>query len=182
MARQDAPIGAIDRSPLSLRNAFDAEYLTWIDRRDEPGTVAEADAAGPWVVRPHPEGGWAVLRAAERLDDGDQPAGVFGRIETAQLVAALLPGTGKDPVYRLEQNKGARGWALEDLAGPAGHLRLFDERLVTALNVADALLRSPDALARLLEASGRVALEHVGRILVQRLQEAEEERAELHHT
>jgi hypothetical protein len=165
---------AADRSPFTLRNAFDAEYLTWIDRRDEPATVAEADAAGPWVVRRHPEGGWAVLRAAERLDDGDLPAGVFRRIETAHLMAALLPGTGREATYRLAPEEEPLGFVLEDLDGVAGHLRLFDQRLVAAMNVADALARSPECLARLLEAAGRVALEHAGRILVRHLQEAED--------
>ena len=158
-----------DVPPSPLRNAFAAEFLAWMDRRDEPSTVAEADAAGPWTVRPHPDGGWAVLRAAERLDEGDLPAGVFRQIESARLMAAVLPGTGRDPELRLGADEEPAGYPVEGLAGRAGHIRLFDEGLVAALNVADSLVRSPEALAWLLEAAGRITLEHAGRILARRL-------------
>jgi hypothetical protein len=52
---------------------------------------------------------------------------------------------------------------------PAGHLRDFDEALAGALHVAAALVRSPVALAWLLEAAGHVALEQAGRILDRRV-------------
>lgn len=51
----------------------------------------------------------------------------------------------------------------------AGHLRDFDEGLAFALHLAAALVRSPVALAWLLEAAGHVALEQAGRILDQRV-------------
>jgi hypothetical protein len=50
----------------------------------------------------------------------------------------------------------------------AGHLRLFDEALVGALNVAAHLLQSPESLAWLLEAAGAVALERCGAIIAER--------------
>jgi len=151
------------------RNAFNTEFLSWIDDRDEPSSVGEADAAGPWTVRHHPQGGFAVLRVAERLEDGDHPAGVFRRAETARLAAAILPGSGRPPAFRLQPAAGSSGFALEGDGELAGHLRLFDADLVAALNVADSMVRSPEALAWLLEAAGRVALEHTGRILAHRV-------------
>jgi len=51
----------------------------------------------------------------------------------------------------------------------AGHLRDFDEGLAFALHLAAALVRSPVALAWLLEAAGHVALEQAGRILDRRI-------------
>jgi hypothetical protein len=51
----------------------------------------------------------------------------------------------------------------------AGHLRDFDEGLAGALHLAAALVRSPVALAWLLEAAGHVALEQAGRILDRRV-------------
>jgi hypothetical protein len=46
---------------------------------------------------------------------------------------------------------------------------LYDEKLVEALNVLDAMLRSPEALTGLLEAAGTVALERAGVILDSRV-------------
>ena len=51
----------------------------------------------------------------------------------------------------------------------AGHLRDFDEGLAFALHLAAAIVRSPVALAWLLEAAGHVALEQAGKILDQRV-------------
>jgi len=51
----------------------------------------------------------------------------------------------------------------------AGHLRDFDEGLAFAMHLAAALVRSPVALAWLLEAAGHVALEQAGRILDRRV-------------
>ncbi len=51
----------------------------------------------------------------------------------------------------------------------AGHLRDFDEGLAFALHLAAAIVRSPVALAWLLEAAGHVALEQAGRILDRRV-------------
>lgn len=161
------------RGDFPLRNAFAPEFLAWMDRRDEPSTVGEADAAGPWTVRPHPDGGYAVMRAAERLEEGDRPAGVFRRIETARLMAAVLPGTGRDAELHLRSHEEPAGYPVDGADGREGHIRLFDEGLVAALNVADSLVRSPEALAWLLEAAGRITLEHAGRILARRLADAE---------
>jgi hypothetical protein len=54
-------------------------------------------------------------------------------------------------------------------SNPAGHLREFDEGLAGALHVAAVLVRSPVAIAWLLEAAGHVALAQAGRILERRM-------------
>jgi hypothetical protein len=50
-----------------------------------------------------------------------------------------------------------------------GHLELFDQNLMEALHVVESLLRSPEALAGLLEAAGQIALERAGAILDERV-------------
>jgi hypothetical protein len=51
-----------------------------------------------------------------------------------------------------------------------GYPELFDPNLTEALQVAEGLPRSPEALAVLLEAAGQVALERAGAILDERIQ------------
>jgi len=145
-------------------NAFVEDYLALLNERDEPLTAAEADYAGPWSVEARQQGGHAVLRPAEEV-----PYAAFDSVEIAQLAAAVLPGTGREKRYRLgkDENPG-RGFPVYRSGELAGHLRLFDEELVAALNVLDALLSSPYDFAWLLEAAGGLALQHVGRISMAR--------------
>jgi hypothetical protein len=188
------------------RNAFTADFLNRLDESGEPDGAHEADAAGPWTIRPvsyRGDIGFALLREWESLEAGDVPYAVFRRRETALLAAAVLPGTGREPLLRLDTEPDGDGFALltapalqktarparsarparpptkememerememQPPSLPAGHLRDFDQSLADALHVAAALVRSPAALARLLEAAGYVALEQVGRILDRRV-------------
>jgi hypothetical protein len=164
------------------RNAFAADFLARLDELAEPDGAHEADVAGPWSVRPvsyRGGGGFALLREWESLDAGDVPYAVFRRRELALLAAAVLPATGREPPFRLAGEPDDHGFPLLD-AGPApptpptipiepiepiGHLRDFDQGLADALRIAVIVVRSPMALARLLEAAGHVALEQAGRIL-----------------
>jgi hypothetical protein len=155
-------------------NAFAEDFLTEFDPFDEPLTGPEADVAGPWMVLPMAgRTAWGVLRLGEDLDLGDWPAAVFTRRERALLAAAVLPGTGMDPRFRLRTEAGEEGYALEERGGElAGSFRLFNEDLKTALHVADALVRSPLALSYLLEAAGPLALRHAGLLLRRRIEQS----------
>ncbi|PYQ56770.1 MAG: hypothetical protein DMF53_24505 [Acidobacteria bacterium] len=75
----------------------------------------------------------------------------------ALLAAAVLPGTGRDAALRLFKDLGPDGFAVETGNGGqiVGHLDLFDERLIEALHVVACLVRSPEALANVLEAAGQ---------------------------
>lgn len=150
-------------------NAFVEDYLALLNDRDEPVTASEAEYAGPWRVEDRRQGGHAVVRAAEDLARGDKPYAVFESVEIAQIAAAVLPGTGREKRYRLgkDQDSG-RGFPVYRSGELVGHVRLFDEELVAALNVLDALLSSPYDFAWLLEAAGGLALQHVGRISMAR--------------
>lgn len=145
-------------------NAFVEDYLALLNERDEPLTAAEADYAGPWSVEARRQGGHAVVRIAE-----EEPYAVFEVAEMAQIAAAVLPGTGREKRYRLGKDEDpGRGFPVYRSGEPVGHIRLFDEELVAALNVLDALLSSPYDFAWLLEAAGGLALQQVGRISMAR--------------
>jgi hypothetical protein len=156
------------RSSLLPTNAFDETFLALFDQLDEPTTAAEAETAGPWSLLMMPDGRWGVFRRGQTPDRGDVPVAAFHRKEKALLAAAVLPGTGREPLYRLASEPDARGFPLASPSGETeGHLRLFDENLRDALHAAECLVRSPEALARLLEAAGAVALRETGRLLRQ---------------
>src|SRR5829696_2322774 len=106
----------------------------------------------------------------------------------ALVCAAILPGTGRDPLLILSRQPDAHGAYPVALAGggsgdggggdddgdhgegrPVGFFPLFEERAVDAMNVLAHLLRSPEALAFVLEAAGSVALERCGAILDERV-------------
>ena len=148
-------------------NAFTAEYLELLAERDEPVTAAEADVAGPWHLEAHPASGWAVLRQGESLESS-QPVAIFSKKDAARLAAAVLPSTGRRSRYRLGQDPDALGYPVYDDAQVVGHFERFHEDLVVALNVVDALVSSPGDLAWLLDAAGGLALNHAGKIAVER--------------
>jgi hypothetical protein len=155
-----------DRSTPRPSNAFTPEFLDQLDQQDEPLTAAEADVAGPWLVEPMPGAGWALFRRGESLAAGDPPVAVFRERERALLVAAVLPGTGLDRRFRLHNEVGPEGFAVLSQGEVVGHLQHYNPELVTALNTAEAVVRLPECLAQLLEASGGVALSRAGRLLV----------------
>lgn len=152
----------------SSRNAFSSTFLQRISERDEPPTAGEADVAGPWHLEETAEG-WALLPLGASLARGDRPYAVFTQRWAALLAAAFLPGTGREPAFRLYKETGPSGYALETDGEVIGTLSLFDEKLVDALNAGESLLRSPESLANLLESAGQVALERSGAILEERV-------------
>ncbi|HEV8579265.1 MAG TPA: hypothetical protein VGX68_09285 [Thermoanaerobaculia bacterium] len=152
--------------PHSSRNAFSASFLKGFEQQDEPPTGPEADAAGPWFVEPIPGLGFGLFRAGESLTRGFRPAAVFPDRWLALLAAAVLPATGRDPLLRLNKDADAEGYGVTlDDGALVGHFELFDETLLEGMNVAIGLIRSPWALAFLLEAAGPLALRRCGAIL-----------------
>jgi len=148
-------------------NAFTAEYLELLAERDEPVTAAEADVAGPWHLEAHPSSGWAVLRQGESLESS-QPVAIFSKKDAARLAAAVLPSTGRPSRYRLGKDPDALGYPIYDEDQVVGHFERFHEDLLVALNVVDALVSSPGDLAWLLDAAGGLALDHAGKIALER--------------
>ncbi|HYG61182.1 MAG TPA: hypothetical protein VEL74_01265 [Thermoanaerobaculia bacterium] len=160
-------------------NAFTADFLSRLAERDEPPTAGDADVAGPWRIEAIPGYGFGLFRMGESLARGFTPTAVFPTRWLALLAAAILPGTGKDPLLLLSKQPDADGAYPLALAGgsggdggdgdgPAGWFRLFDEKAVDAINILIHLLQSPEALSYVLEAAGSVTLERCGAILDER--------------
>src|SRR4029077_9408566 len=135
-------------------NAFTIPFLSRLAEQDEPPTAGDADVAGPWRIEPvvwRGGHGFGLFRIGETLARGFTPVAVFPSRWLALLAAAVLPGTGRDPLLRIDPQADADGvypLLLPGKAGDdvAGRLQLFDERLVDALNVAVHLLQSPESL------------------------------------
>jgi hypothetical protein len=161
-----------NRTPSHRLNAFSRTFLSRFEERDEPPTGPEADVAGPWVVEPIPGLGFGLFRAGESLTRGFRPAAVFPDRWLALLAAAVLPGTGRDPLLRLSKEADPEGYAVTLDDGAVGHCELFDEALIDAMNAVVSLMRSPWSLACLLEAAGPLALERSGAILDRWISEA----------
>jgi hypothetical protein len=154
-------------------NAFNPLFLGRLAEQDEPPTAGDADVAGPWRIEEIPGHGFGLFRIGESLGRGFAPVALFPSRWLALVAAAVLPGTGRDPLVRIDKQPDADGVYPLILPGPdggevVGRLHLFDEALVDALNVAIHLLQAPESLAWLLEAAGAVALERCGAILDER--------------
>ena len=155
-------------------NAFNPTFLQQFDQRDEPPAATEADVAGPWAIEPIPDQGFGLFRAGESLARGFEPTAVFHERWMALLAAAVLPGTGRDPLLHLSKEAGPDGYAVTlDGGEVVGRLALFDERLLDAMNTVAGMVRSPQALTDLLEAAGPAAVERCGAILEERVTEGE---------
>jgi hypothetical protein len=154
-----------------LANAFAPDYLTRLREQEEVLTAAEADLAGPWKTEPVPgkPGAVAVLRVWEDLDAGDLPVAVWWHPETARLLTLLLPALDREPLFHLVEEETADGYPVLAVYGEqgsqvAGWFDRYDQRWVEGLHLLEAIVRSPLALATLLEAAGPGAEEQVGRI------------------
>jgi hypothetical protein len=115
-------------------------------------------------------GAVAVLRAWESLDRGDTPEAIVWHEETALLLAAILPLVAREMLFHLSEEEEADGFPITAVYGEqgaqvAGWLRRYEPGLVGALHLAEALVRNPPALARLLQAAGGGATEQIGCIL-----------------
>lgn len=154
-------------------NAFTEEFLRRFEAEDEPPSAAEADVAGPWRIEPSStsEGreAFGLWRLGERQAWGDAPAGLFRERQTALLAAAVRPFVGRDPFYELGTERWNGGFPLLRQGEVIGWIDLFDQDWVFGINVLERFVRSPEAIATLLEAAGPLALEGAGRILRERI-------------
>ena len=155
-----------------LDNVFSPAYLARLRERDEVLTAGEAEYAGPWRCEavPGKPGAIAVLRTWESLDRGDVPEAIVWQEETALLLAAILPLVAREALFHLSEEEEAEGFPITAVYGEqgaqvAGWLRRYEPGLVEALHLAEALVRNPQALAGLLQASGGGATEQIGCIL-----------------
>jgi len=155
-------------------NAFSASFLRRINERDEPYTADEADHAGPWRILELPGPRFAVFRLGESPSRGHRPVANMTERWLALLVAAALPSIGRDFAFWIEDQSGPEGFPLAASNGSAflGVLQQSDQRMLDALHLLEGLMRSPEALANLLEAAGALALERAGAILEERFSQS----------
>ena len=161
------------------KNAFEPDFLRDLAQRGEVSTAPDAEMQGPWKVSPMPGKRFGVFREWEGPGsegaESDVPEAVFEHREHALLAAAVLPSTGREPLFDLDSEKTPEGYAIDSVWGDrwvtrVGRLRCFHPDVTQALHVVESVIRSPVALANLLEAAGPSALEMVGRILRRRLE------------
>ncbi len=81
-------------------NLFSVPFLDGLARRNDapPMTLSEADYAGPWRSESDGER-WRVLSDVCGL------AGDLRSRETAVMLAAVLPGVGRPPLYHLSRRR-----------------------------------------------------------------------------
>ena len=165
--------------PTVVPNAFAEEFLRRFEQEDEPPSAAEADVSGPWRIEPSSttdgHEAFGLWRSGERLEWGDSPAGLFRERSTALLAAAVRPFVGRDPFYEIGKERWNGGFPLLRQGEAIGWIDLFDEDWTFGINVLERFTRNPEALARLLEAAGPLALERAGRILRERVMDGEGE-------
>lgn len=149
--------------------AFTAEVLETIQRVSEPRTAAEAELAGPWwAVRSARQGEYDVVRRGD-LEAGIEPLARFSERQLALLAAAALPAVGRAPAFRVVPEARDGRYPILREGEAVGSLDVFLADLAPALDLLIALMRSPAALALLLEAAGGTALQRAGRELALRL-------------
>ena len=159
------------------RNVFSPDFLERLDNRDRGGyTCGEAEYAGPWRVVER-EGIHCLVHGSE--PDDSAAVAEFQERETALLAAAIFPLLGRDSPYGFEDSErhGGRGVDLEAMTNGGlewiGWCRLQHEGLPDLLQVAELFLRSPEALANLLEVASHEVLDRAGAILAGRLAKPE---------
>ena len=166
---------AVPGEPSQPPNVFDGAFLALLAERDEPDAAEEAEWAGPWRLERLREGGLGLFRLGESASRGGRPVAAFRQQSDALLTMAMIAAR-REPAYRLRPVSDGSGYELQSRAAwgeAVGWLDVFDEDLATGLSWADALMRSPEALAFVLEACGKVILERAGAILQERLGSAE---------
>jgi hypothetical protein len=173
-------------------NAFRPDYLRKLaEREDAPTAALEAELRGPWKVVKLPaatgggggdgEGGdgrvddfdaerWVVLRSFEKPEEA-APMGTFRFREYALLWAAALELTSRGSDLGVgiscdEDGQVVVEWLRAQGPRTIGHAAVWDENLPPTLHVLDALLRVPEALARVVDAGGAPIVELLGRRLM----------------
>jgi hypothetical protein len=159
----------------SSPSIFSPEFRAHLDERDEVSSSFASDRSGPWKTEPLPgRPGWAgVFRVWEDPALGDVPRAVFEQEEDARLCAVALPLLGREEPAWLGETVGEGGFPLTVIdaeRGPrvCGALAEYDPELAAGLHLLQGLVRSPVALAGVMEAAGPGALAQAGRILARR--------------
>jgi hypothetical protein len=154
----------------SAANAFTLEYLEAIREEDEPPQSAEAEFVGPWRIVEREQGGFALYREWEGPERGDEPFLVTPDLTIAQIFQLALQVSARQPLFQLGVDREALGFPVLSEAKAVAFTRLFHEDAIPAAHALSCIVRSPQALAALVEIAGPLTQEMVGRLLNRRLE------------
>jgi hypothetical protein len=151
-------------------NAFSNQYLQILRDQDDVEGALEATSAGPFKLV-EVEGGLGLFRLWESPEAGFRPLAVFADRATALRFMVVWSVIGRERTYRASQERGPLGVPVESAGTVVGYLNAFNDELLFAAHVVDCILKSPAALAALLEAAGPLAQEIAGQILARTVEE-----------
>lgn len=151
-------------------HVFTPELIEKLRERSDPPTALEAELGGPWEVR-EIDGGFGLFRSGDQ-ECGEGPVVQMASRPSALMAAAALGGLARSP-YRVHPEGGGSGYPIVRDGIEVGSTQYFLADLGPALDVVEAILRTPSALACLLEAAGATALARAGRELGARLAQVE---------
>lgn len=140
------------------------EFESLFAQFDAPVTSLEAFLSGPWEVRGMARDRYAVARVGEA-----QAQAVCTCLPLALVSAAVFLGLGREDVYLVRDSPASQG-PVPQLRSvhsqhPVGWVAHDCPSILAALQVADALQRSPASLAWLLAAAGPRKLRQAGELL-----------------
>lgn len=150
-------------------NAFTQEYLDAIREDDEPTHAAEAEFGGPWHIVER-EKDYALFREWEGPEHGDEPFLVTPELTIAQIFQLALQISARPPLFEHGPDKQALGFPVFSEGKAVAHTQLFHEDAMPSAHALSCIVRSPQALALLIEIAGPLTQEMVGRLLNQRLE------------
>jgi hypothetical protein len=149
----------MSQSAVPEDDSFVQELLReMLDRATPP----DPDAVIPWRIEETPEGLFAVLPVGESLAGGAEPLAETRELRMARLIVVGLLVRDLESRYTLGEEREEEGYPVLCEGEVVGHLTERDEAALEAINLADALARTPAALALLCEIAGGETLEAAG--------------------
>ncbi len=158
-----------DSNPPVAKFAFPPELLALLEEHGEPVTADDALAGAFWRVLKLDDESWGLYRMAERPEHGHQPYGVLRDRQVALLAAAFLPHLSRGRTFWSQRLPDGKGQTLHRYGQDLGQVRNCEDEVLELLNLGDAMARSPESLASLMEAVGPSVLVMACEILISRV-------------
>ncbi len=153
-------------------HAFDPDFLADLDQQDDPPTSGDLAHSGPLRIEELADGRFALYRPWSDQEEGAEPCAVFAAQEEslAVMTAGILPLMAGGRGYWMRASQTSEpGRELCRHGRAVGRLRHLDEEALAILNFCEALVRSPESIAAILESAGAPVLRVAGKILALRL-------------
>ncbi len=153
-------------------NAFHPTYLAGLDQQDEPPTAGQLTPSRMLRIEELDDGNYALYGLEPEQEDSAEPCVVVAKNEGsfALMTAGVLPLIAGNRSYWMRASQTSEpGLEVCRYGRSIARLLHGDEETLTILNFCDALVRSPECLAAIMEAAGARVLRIVGKILARRL-------------